>query len=99
MALADMMGELRGSVAKLPFSFTKTLVNRAWKETREQNLWSFNLFDSGWFSPPMVNAGTCSALQGSTTVTFDPLIAVPALVAATTNFSLITQRHFRAGAI
>jgi len=99
MALAEMMAELRGSVAKLPFAYTKTLVNRAWKETREQNLWSFNLFDSGWFSPPMINAGTCTVQQGATLVTFDPLIATPALIAGTTNYSLITQRQFRGGSI
>src|SRR5277367_2713040 len=99
MAFADMRAELRGSVAKLPFAYTGTIVNRAWKETREANLWSFNLFDSGWFSPPMINAGTCSVQQGSATVTFDPLIAVPALVAGSTNFSLITQRQFRGGSI
>src|SRR5271155_278027 len=94
-----MMSELRGSVAKLPFSYCKTLVNRAWKETREQNLWSFNLFDSGWISPPMINAGTCSVAQGGTTVTFDPLIATPALIAGSTNYSLITQRQFRGGSV
>jgi hypothetical protein len=99
MALADMMAELRGSIPKLPFAYTKTLVNRAWKETREQNLWSFNLFESAWISPPMINAGTCSVLQGSTTVTFDPLLATPALIAGSTNYSLITQRQFRGGSL
>src|SRR5271156_2037249 len=94
-----MRAELRGSVAKLPFAYTGTLVNRAWKETREANLWSFNLFESSWISPPLVTSGTCSVLQGSPTVTFDPLVAVPALVAASTNYSLITQRQFRGGSV
>jgi hypothetical protein len=80
-------------------AFSKTIINRAWEEVRQSNLWSFNLFDSGWFSPPMINAGTCSVAQGTPTVTFDPLIATPALVAGSTNFSLITQRQFRGGSI
>ena len=95
MALADMMAELRGAVPKLPFAFTKTLVNRAWTEIRESQLWSFNLFEYSFASPPLLNAGTVTVVQGSSQITFDTAVAVPAILAASAPFSFITQRQFR----
>ena len=67
---------------KLPFAFTKTLINRAWREIRERNLWSFNLYESAWITPPIVNAGTVACVQGLPTLTFDLVTAVPALLAS-----------------
>jgi len=96
MPFQNMQAELRGAVPKVPFSFCATLVNRAWKEVRERNLWSFNLFESAWITPPLVNAGTVVTVQGLTTVTFDAT-ALAALNAASTTYSLITQRQFRIG--
>lgn len=94
-----MQNELRGCVPKLPFAFTKTLVNRAWKVIRESNLWSFNLFESTWISPPVETAGTCAVTQGATGITFDAT-ARAALAAdqSVQPYSLITQRQFRTGA-
>lgn len=91
-----MQSELRGSIPKLPFSYTKTLINRAWRDIRERNLWSFNLIDWSWISPPLVTSGTATVTQGSTSVTFDAT-AIAALNAGATSYSLITQRQFRAG--
>src|SRR5208282_4144894 len=96
MPFQNMQAELRGAVPKVPFSFCATLVNRAWKEVRERNLWSFNLFESAWITPPLVNAGTVVTVQGLTTVTFDAT-ALAALNAASTTCSIITQRQFRIG--
>ena len=96
MPFANLQAELRGAVPKVPFSFCATLVNRAWKEVRERNLWSFNLFESAWISPPLVNAGTVTTTQGLATITFDAT-ALAALNAASTTYSLITQRQFRIG--
>jgi hypothetical protein len=95
MALIDMMSELRGAVPKLPFAFTKTLINRAWKEVREASLWSFNLLEFSWPTPPPINAGTVTVTQGSATITFDITVAAPAIVAGTTSYSPITARQFR----
>jgi len=96
MPLADMQTELRGSVPKLPISFTKTLVNRAYKSIRLANLWSFNLFESSWITPPLVNTGTVTCTQGLAAIQFDAN-AVAALNAAQrlAPYSLITQRQFR----
>jgi hypothetical protein len=92
-----MQAELRGSVPKLPFSFSRTLINRAYRTVRESHLWSFNLFQSSLVSPPLVNAGTCTVVQGSPTVLFDAT-ATAALNASSSLVSLVTQRQFRPSA-
>src|SRR5579859_4055477 len=96
MALGNMVSELRGSIPKLPFAFTKTLVNRAWRQVRESNLWSFQLFEANWISPPLVNTGTVTATPGSANITFnaDAIAAIQAAQIAQP-YSLITQRQFR----
>lgn len=94
-----MRAELRGQVPKLPYAFTGTLVNRAWREIRERNLWSFNLFESSWITPPPVTLGTVTVTQGLATATFDLAVAVPALLASqiANPYSPITTRQFRGG--
>ena len=93
-----MQAEIRGSVPKIPFAFTKTLVNRAYKEVRRQFLWSFQLFESSWTTPPIVTAGTVTATTGLATITFDAtaVAAINASVIANP-YSLATQRQFRIG--
>jgi hypothetical protein len=89
-----MQSELRGSVSKLPISYTRTLINRAWREVRDANLWSFQLFESSWITPPLINTGTVAVVQGVNTVTFD----AAAIVALVSNiYSFLTQRQFRTG--
>jgi hypothetical protein len=92
-----MYSELRGSIPKLPFAFAKTLINRAWGDVRQANLWSFNLFESAWATPPLINSGTVTVTQGSPNIQFDLVVAVPAINAAqiASPWSLITQRQFR----
>ena len=97
MALIDMMAELRGAVPKLAFSYTKTLINRAYKDLRRQSLWSFQLFEGQWIVPPqLASTGVATATQGSNLVNLDATAttAVNAL-ASTQPYSLITQRQFR----
>jgi hypothetical protein len=93
-----MVAEIRGCVPKLPISYCPTLINRAWKTVREANLWSFNLFESAWITPPPVTTGTATFIQGSQIVTMDSTAAA-ALNSASTTYSLITQRQFRGGNI
>lgn len=94
MALIDMQTELRGCVPKLPFTYCKTLINRAYKDIREANLWGFQLVDFAWVSPNPVQTGTVTTVQGSDSITFDA-DAITALNAASTSYSLLTQRQFR----
>ena len=96
MAFQDLVAELRGCVPKLPYAYSKTLVNRAWKTVRESGLWSFNIFTSSWTSPPMITVGTMTATTGSPAILFDAA-AVAAINASqlATPYSLITQRQVR----
>ena len=93
-----MMSEIRGSVPKLPISFTKTLVNRAYKSIRLANLWSFNLFESSWITPQLQNTGTVTTIQGSAAITFDATATAAINAFQTANpFVLVTQLQFRIG--
>jgi hypothetical protein len=93
-----MQTELRGSLPKLPFAFTKTLINRAWRVIRESDLWSFNLFEASWISPPVINTGGVTVTQGFNTVQFDATATAAINTAqASQPYSLITQRQFRPG--
>lgn len=97
MAFINMYTELRGSVPKVPLDYAKTLVNRAWRTVRERNLWSFQLFEGQWITPPQISAtGTATVVQGSNVVTLNA--AASTYLAAqlvATPYSLITQRQFR----
>jgi hypothetical protein len=96
MSFLSMRTELRGSVPKLAFSYTATLVNRAWRTIRERNLWSFLLFDGQWIAPPQYTGSLAATIQGSNVVTLSAAdsTAIAALL-PTQPFSLITQRQFR----
>jgi hypothetical protein len=99
MAFQDMVVELRGQLPKLPISFAPTLINRAWREIRENFYWSFNIYEQSWITPPIISSGTVTVTQGFNQIVFDNLVAVPAILAnALANpYSLITQRQFRIG--
>jgi hypothetical protein len=94
-----MITELRGSVPKISITFCPTLINRAYKDIREANLWSFLLYESSWITPPLISTGTMTATQGSTAITFDAN-AVAAINTAQllSTYSLITQRQLRSSA-
>lgn len=91
-----MCSELRGSVPKLPIAFTRTLINRAYRVIRESNLWSFQLYQSTWITPQMVNTGTVTLTIGSANITFDAnaIAAINAWQAANP-YTLVTQQQFR----
>lgn len=91
-----MQRELVGSVPKLPYAFARTLINRAWREIRERNLWSFNLYEFAWITPPPIQAGLATVIQGSNQVTFDAT-ATAAINAGATLYSAISARQFRVG--
>jgi len=98
MAFGDMVSELRGSVPKVAIEYCPTLINRAWREIRNQNMWSFNLYEQSWITPPIINSGTATVQQGFNTVIFDATaIAAIDTAQAAQPYSLITQRQFRVG--
>jgi hypothetical protein len=98
MAFQDMVAELRGSVPKISISYAPTLINRAWRIIRESNLWSFNVMEGSWITPPpIIGVGTCTFTQGSPNITFDTVIAVPAINSWQTSnpYVLVTQMQIR----
>ena len=96
MSFISMRTELRGSVPKLPFAYTATLINRAWQTVRTRNLWSFLLFNGQWIAPAQYTGTSCTTQIGSSTVTLSPA-DVTAINAAllTQPYSAITSRQFR----
>jgi len=96
MAFVNMYSELNGSIPKIPIDYCKTLVNRAWADVRRQNMWSFNMFEANWITPPLLNTGTASVTRGSTSVVLDATAAA-AVVAALDLPTPIIQRQFRCG--
>lgn len=89
-----MFSEVRGSVPKLSILAAKKFVNRAWKEVRDKNMWSFLLDEASWLSPTQVNTGTVNVARGSNSITFSAA-AITAINASNASWSLITQRQFR----
>lgn len=96
MAFIDMYSELTGCIPKLPVDYSKTLINRAWRDVRRQNLWSFQLFEANWTSPNIVNSGTATTIQGSSLVVLSAA-AITAVNAIGFVPSPVTERQFRIG--
>ena len=95
MSFSSMFTELLGMVPKLPVPYAKKLINRAWRDVRRQNLWSFQLYEGpNWITPPLVTTGLATVAQGTNTVTFNAAAAA-AITAAVTPYSTIQQRQFR----
>jgi hypothetical protein len=94
-----MVAEIRGSVPKLPFVYSKTLVNRAWRTVREANLWSFNLFYSTWITPPpIIGTGGVTTTQGLPTIQFDAVAKAAINAWQLANpYVFVTQLQFRLG--
>lgn len=97
MAYIDMRTELRGSFPKLPWDYTGTIVNRAWRDVRRQNLWSFQLFEANWTSPGIINSGTATVTQGLNYVTVSSAAAAAINAQALNPLSPIINRQFRVG--
>ena len=96
MSFATMRAELRGCVPKIPYVYTGTLVNRAYRTVRERSLWSFLLFNGQWICPPQYTGSLAATNIGSNLVTLSA--ADSANIAAllpTQPYSLLTQRQFR----
>lgn len=56
MSFRDMVAELRG-LPKMNLALAQTMVNRGLQKILDENLWSFQLAESGWITPTVVNAG------------------------------------------
>lgn len=92
MSLETIASRLTGYVTALPKPEAYNLVNEAWKDIRNDRLWSFQLAEDGIASPAVISTGTVTATLGSATVTCDA--AASAALTGLTN-PVVTQRQFR----
>ena len=92
MALRDMANELT-SIPKMSGIFAQTLANRALQKIYDESSWSFQMGESGWLAPNLIDAGTVTLTVGSDQVVGDATAAAAWL--AISGLPLITQRQFR----
>lgn len=97
MSFGTMWQELCGCTPKLAPDYSQTIVNRAWRDVRRQNLWSWLMFESNWTSPNIINAGTVATTQGVKTIVFNAAAATAINAQALGPPTPITQRQFRIG--
>lgn len=87
MALRDMIGSLMGRIPKLSSQLARTLINDSLAKIYDENTWSFNLFEAGWLTPSLVQAGTITTQVG-----YDTVVGDPTAVAAWNAIALILVR-------
>lgn len=99
MSLATMIAEMRGTVPNYSAGLARTHLQNAWTDIRNLKGWSFQLGNTGYATPAVVNAGTATVTLGSATVVGDAT-ASAAWLATTAQYpySPITTRQFRLGA-
>ena len=71
MPLADMIGELQGSVPNQDAAFARTLINEAWADVRRLGGWSFQFGQTGFTVPGLLGTGLVTLEFGSLLVVGD----------------------------
>ena len=99
MSLSSMIAEMRGTVPNYSTGLARTHLRNAWTDIRNLRGWSFQVGNTGYATPGLVNAGSATTTLGSPFVVGDAT-ASAAWLATTAQYpySLITQRQFRLGA-
>lgn len=92
-----MIAEMRGTVPNYSAALARTHIRNAWSDIRNLKGWSFQVGNTGFATPPLMNAGSATVTLGSATVTGDAT-ASAAWATTSTPISLLTQRQFRVGA-
>ena len=92
-----MVGEMRGAVPNYSASLARTHLRNSWTDIRNLKGWSFQVGNTGFATPGLMNAGSATTTLGSATVTGDAT-ASAAWATTSTPVSLLTQRQFRVGA-
>ena len=96
MSLSSMIAEMRGTVPNYSTGLARTHLRNAWTDIRNLKAWSFQLENTGYTVPGLVNAGSVTTALGSPFVLGDAT-ASAAWSTASNPTSLITQRQFRTG--
>lgn len=96
MALSNMIAEQRGVVSNYSAALARTHLFNSWTDIRNLEGWSFQLGNTGYSIPGLLNAGSITISLGSNQVIGDAA-ASAAWATASTPVSLITQRQIRTG--
>lgn len=96
MSLSTMVAENRGCVSDYSAALSRIHIRNAWVDIRNLKGWSFQLVNTGFTVPGLVNAGSVTVNLGAMTVLGDAT-ASAAWATASNPTSLITQRQFRIG--
>jgi hypothetical protein len=97
VSLSNMIAELRGSVPNYSAMLARTHLQESWTDIRNLKGWSFQLSNSAFATPDLVQDGSVSVTLGSPQVIGDATATAAWLIAGTP-ISLITNRQFRIGA-
>lgn len=96
MSLSSMIAEMRGVVPNYSAALARTHLRNGWQDIRNLKGWSFQVGNTGYTVPGLVNAGSVTVTLGSNQVIGDTA-ATAAWATASNPTSLITQRQFRTG--
>jgi hypothetical protein len=96
MSLSTMTAEMRGCVPNYSAGLARIHLRNAWTDIKNLKGWSFQLGNTGYTVPGLINAGKVTTTLGSDQVTGDAT-ASAAWIAGGNATSLITQRQFRTG--
>jgi len=96
MSLSSMIGEMRGCVPNYSGSLARIHLRNSWTDIRNLKGWSWQIGNTGYTVPGLVNAGSVTVNLGDTVVVGDAA-ATAAWLSASTAVNLITQRQFRIG--
>jgi hypothetical protein len=94
MSFLDMKSELALAIPGLSRIYAGTLLNRAWRQVRDANLWSFQLGQGGFSTPEVTTTGSITAAIGSDQIIGDA--AATAAWAALPFMFSPTVQQFRA---
>ena len=96
MSLSKMIAEMRGCVPNYSAGLARIHLANSWTDIRNLKGWSFQLGNTGYTVPGLLNAGSVTVTLGSTLVIGDAT-ASAAWATASNPTSLLTQRQFRVG--
>lgn len=72
MAYQNMVFELVGDIAGLPFPRAQTLINEALGRVYDESDWSFQMLEAGWLTPGLLFSSGNNSTQSIGTITVTP---------------------------
>lgn len=95
MTLVEAAAEITGHIPRLSFLLAKKIVQRAWRDIRDERLWTFNVGEDAFFAPQLVVTGLVNVTLGSPSVVGDADAKTAWDAIALDSINPITKRQFR----